>query len=33
MEVAFSETAEKDIDFWKQSGNVAQKPPPNITQK
>ena len=23
MEIAFSETAEKDIDFWKKSGNAA----------
>ena len=23
MEITFSETAQKDIDFWKQSGNVA----------
>ena len=23
MEIAFSETAQKDIDFWKKSGNVA----------
>jgi len=23
MEIAYSETAEKDIDYWKTSGNVA----------
>jgi toxin YoeB len=23
MEIAFSETAQKDIDFWKKSGNAA----------
>ncbi|MDR1829656.1 MAG: hypothetical protein LBQ76_02695 [Candidatus Fibromonas sp.] len=23
MEIAFSETAQKDIDFWKKSGNTA----------
>jgi toxin YoeB len=23
MEIAFSETAEKDIGFWKKSGNIA----------